>query len=92
MTILELEHEINEFFLNSEKEVDESGNTYKGVYPNAVILTEAQYKDFIKELLHINRDSEFPDGLFIKSICGLKVILSEENLEKPKVVRLHITN
>jgi hypothetical protein len=88
MTIHELEREINQFFLDSEKEVDEQGNRQKGIYPNAVILTENHYKDFVKELLHIDSDAEFPEGLFIKSICGLKVIISSEETMKPRVVRL----
>lgn len=88
MTILELEHEINKFFLDSEKEIDEKGQRQRGVYPNALILTEDQYKTFVKELLHISEDSDFPEGLFIKSICGLKVIISLEDMVKPRVVRL----
>lgn len=88
MTIHELELEINQFFLDSEKEVDEQGNRQKGIYPNAVILTEDHYKHFVKELLHIDSDAEFPEGLFIKSICALKVIISSEETMKPRVVRL----
>jgi hypothetical protein len=88
MTIHELELEINQFFLDSEKEVDEQGNRQKGIYPNAVILTQEHYKDFVKELLHIESDAEFPEGLFIKSICALKVIISSEETMKPRVVRL----
>ena len=88
MTIHELELEINQFFLDSEKEVDDQGNRQKGIYPNAVILTEDHYKNFVKELLHIANDAEFPEGLFIKSICALKVIISSEETMKPRVVRL----
>lgn len=88
MTIHELELEINQFFLDSEKEVDEQGIRQRGMYPNAVLLTEGQYQKFVKELLYISDEAEFPEGLFIKSVCGLKVIISQEDLTKPRVVRL----
>jgi len=88
MTTLELELEINQFFLDSEKEVDENGNRQKGIYPNAVILTENQYKDFIKEILNVESEVDIPNGIFISSICGLKAILSNEDLPKPRVVRI----
>lgn len=88
MTINELELEINHFFLKSEKEVDEFGNHMLGTYPNAVILTEDQYKEFLRELFHVSDSVEIPEGVFINSICGLKTIITKENLEKPKVIRI----
>ena len=88
MTINELEIEINHFFLESEKEIDENGNHMKGVYPNALILTEDQYKEFLRELFHVSSDAEIPEGIFIKAICGLKTIITKECLEKPKVIRI----
>lgn len=88
MTIHDLELEINQFFLDSEKEVDEKGVRQQGVYPNAVLLTEQQYKDFIKEILNVDDEIDIPSGIFISSICGLKAIISEENLDKPKVIRM----
>ena len=88
MTINELEYAINQFYLDSEKELDDNGNHMKGVYPNAVVLTEAQYKDFLKELFHVEGDTEIPEGIFIQSICGLKTIISIEYLEKPIVIKM----
>jgi hypothetical protein len=88
MTIYELELEINQFFLDSEKETDDKGIRQKGIYPNAVILTEAQYKEFLKELFNVSGETQVPDGVFISSICGLKTIISEEDLVKPRVVRM----
>lgn len=90
MTIAELELEKNQFFLDSKKEVDEDGNHLRGVYPNAVILTDSQYKTFLKEIFHISKETEIPDGVFINSICGLKTILTKEDLDKPKVVKLKL--
>jgi hypothetical protein len=86
MTLHELELEINQFFLDSEKEADGNGRTL-GVYPNAVILTQEHYKEFLRELFKTQGDAEIPDGVLISSICGLKVIFSED-VEKPKVVRI----
>lgn len=88
MTIAELELEKNRFFLDSEKELDENGNHLKGVYPNAVILTEHQYKQFLKEIFNIDDNAEIPDGIFINSICGLKPIITSDPIEKPKVIRI----
>lgn len=87
MTIQELESEINKFFLDSEKEVDEKGNRLLGVYPNAVIMTNEHYKVFLKELFHTQDEVEVPEGVFITSICGLKVIFSDE-IEKPRVIKM----
>jgi len=87
MTIQELESEINKFFLDSEKEVDEKGNRLLGVYPNAVIMTNKHYKSFLKELFHTQDEVEVPEGVFITSICGLKVIFSDE-IEKPRVIKM----
>jgi len=87
MTIEELESEINRFFLESEKEVDEKGIRHKGVYPNAVIMTNEHYKNFLKELFHTESSDDIPEGVFISSVCGLKVIFSED-IEKPRVIKM----
>lgn len=87
MTIKELELQINQFFLDSEKETDEKGNFQKGVYPNAVIMTNEHYKNFLKEIFKVESDTEIPDGVLISSICGMKVIFSD-SIEKPKVIRI----
>lgn len=80
-----LEQEINQFFLDSEKESE--GGRALGVYPNAVILTQNHYKDFLRELFKVSGDSEIPNGVIVSSICGLKVIFSED-VDKPKVVKI----
>lgn len=87
MTLHELELQINQFFLDSEKEVDEKGNRQKGVYPNSVIMTKEHYKSFLRELFKTEDDTEIPDGVLISSICGLKVIFSQD-IEIPKVVKI----
>ena len=88
MTIRDLELEINQFFLDSEKETDEKGTRQLGVYPNAVLLTEEQYKEFLKEILNVEDEIDIPSGIFISYICGLKAIISEDDLDKPKVIRI----
>lgn len=87
MTIQELELEINKFYLESEKETDDKGTRQMGVYPNAVMMTDAHYKSFLRELFHTNEEVEIPEGVFITSICGLKVIFSEE-IDKPRVIKI----
>jgi hypothetical protein len=87
MTIQELESQINQFFLDSEKETDDKGTRHLGVYPNAVMMTDAHYKEFLRELFHTNEDAEIPEGVFISSICGLKVIFSDE-INQPRVIRI----
>ena len=88
MTIRDLELEINQFFLDSEKETDEKGTRQLCVYPNAVLLTEEQYKEFLKEILSVEDEIDIPSGIFISSICGLKAIIYEDDLDKPKVIRI----
>jgi hypothetical protein len=86
MTINELELQINQFFLDSEKEADGNGRKL-GVYPNAIILSSLHYKEFLKELFHLSAGEDIPDGVLISSICGLKVIFAED-IEEPRVVRV----
>ena len=57
MTIQELESQINQFFLDSEKETDDKGTRHLGVYPNAVMMTDAHYKEFLRELFHTEEDA-----------------------------------
>lgn len=87
MTIEELESEINRFFLDSEKEVDDKGIRQMGVYPNAVIMTNQHYKNFLKELFHTEDEVDIPEGVFITSVCGLKVIFSDD-IERPRVIKM----
>ena len=87
MTIQELELEINKFFLDSEKDSEGTGTRKIGTYPNAVIMNSTHYKNFLKELFHTEDDVDIPEGVFIGSICGLKVLFSEE-IETPRVIKM----
>ena len=87
MTIQDLELEINKFFLDSEKEINSNETRQQGIYPNSVIMTHSHYKDFLKELFHTSGDLDIPEGIFITSICGLKVIFSDE-IDTPRVIKV----
>jgi hypothetical protein len=87
MTIQDLELEINKFFLDSEKEANTIEKRHQGIYPNSVIMTHSHYKEFLKELFHTSEDVDIPEGVFISSICGLKVIFSDE-IDTPRVIKV----
>ena len=85
MTIKELELEINKFFLDSEKDSQQENTKGTGVYPNSVILTKAQYDNFLKEMFKI--DVDFGNEIVIKSICGLKVIFTDY-IAEPRLIKM----
>jgi hypothetical protein len=84
MTLDELQLKINEFYLESSKD-PESGERIIGTYPNSIILTKGQYKEFLRELFKLEENAEMPDGVLLSSINGLKVFFTEY-LPEPKVI------
>lgn len=84
MNLHELQFKINEFYLDSSKDA-ESGDRLQGIYPNSILLTKEQYKDFLKEIFVLEKDSEIPDGILLSSINGLKVIFTDY-IPEPKVL------
>lgn len=85
MTIRELELQINKFFLDSEKDSQQENAKGVGIYPNSVILTKAQYDNFLKQIFKI--DVDFGDEVVIQSICGLKVIITDY-IAEPRLIRM----
>jgi hypothetical protein len=90
MTLLEIRQKIHEYYLESEKDGLESNKTRtKGEYPNAILLTEEQYKVLLKEMFKLQEDVS--DGVLnevkIMSIEGLKVVFTEY-IEEPKILRI----
>lgn len=77
MDLQQLRFKINEFYLESKNRE----------YPNSLLLTTDQYKDFLKELFKVPDFSGIPDGVFITSIEGLQVVFTEE-LEEPRVLKM----
>lgn len=77
MTLNELKFKINEFYLESK--VRE--------YPNTLLLTKQQYKEFLKEMFNVPDEHEIPEGIFIKSIEGLNVTFTDQ-LDEPRVLKI----
>lgn len=77
MNLEQLRLKINEFYLESKNRE----------YPNSLLLTKDQYKDFLKETFKVPDFSEIPEGVFITSIEGLQVVFTEE-LEEPRVLKM----
>lgn len=89
-TLADIRRKIHEYYLDSEKrEGEESLVRKQGEYPNAVILTEEQYTELIRELFKLSAEVE-DNAIFdikILAIEGLEVIFTEY-IEEPKVIRL----
>ena len=77
MTLEQLRFKINEFYLDSKNRE----------YPNTLLLTKKQYKDFLKELFKVPNEDDIPEGVFIRSIEGLTVTFAEE-LEEPRLLKI----
>jgi hypothetical protein len=77
MDLQALRFKINEFYLESKNRE----------YPNSVLVTNEQYKDFLKEMFRVPDLSEIPEGIFITSIEGLKVVFTDK-LEEPRVLKM----
>lgn len=90
MTLQEVRQKIHEYYLESEKDGLENHKTRtKGEYPNAILLTEEQYKVLLKEMFKLQEDvsDEVLDEVKIMSIEGLKVVFTEY-IEEPKILRI----
>ena len=77
MNLEQLRSKINEFYLESKNRE----------YPNTLLLTQQQYKDFLKELFNVSGEQDIPEGIFIKSIEGLTVAFADELVE-PRVLKM----
>jgi hypothetical protein len=77
MNLEQLRSKINEFYLESKNRE----------YPNTLLLTKQQYKDFLKELFNVSGEQDIPEGIFIKSIEGLTVAFADELVE-PRVLKM----
>lgn len=77
MNLQQLRAKINEFYLESKNRE----------YPNTLLLTKEQYKDFLKEMFNVPDEHDIPEGIFIKSIEGLAVAFADE-LEEPRVLKM----
>jgi hypothetical protein len=77
MDLQALRFKINEFYLESKNRE----------YPNSVLVTNEQYKNFLKEMFKVPDFSDIPEGIFITSIEGLKVVFTDE-LEEPRVLKM----
>ena len=77
MDLQTLRTKINEFYLDSKNRE----------YPNSLLVTKDQYKDFLKETFKVPDFSEIPDGVFITSIEGLQVVFTDDLVE-PRVLKM----
>lgn len=77
MDLQTLRSKINEFYLESKNRE----------YPNSLLVTKDQYKDFLKETFKVPDFSEIPDGVFITSIEGLQVVFTDD-LDEPRVLKM----
>jgi hypothetical protein len=77
MDLQTLRFKINEFYLESKNRE----------YPNSLLVTKDQYKDFLKETFKVPDFSEIPDGVFITSIEGLQVVFTDDLVE-PRVLKM----
>lgn len=90
MTLSEIRQKIHEYYLESEKDGLETNKTRtKGEYPNAILLTEEQYKVLLREMFKLQEDvsDEVLNEVKIMSIEGLKVVFTEY-IEEPKILRI----
>ena len=77
MTLSDLRHKINEFYLESKNRE----------YPNTLLLTKGQYKEFLKEIFNVPEEHDIPEGIFIQSIEGLAVVFTDE-LDEPRILKM----
>jgi hypothetical protein len=75
ITLADIDKLKNQFYLDSEKDG-------LAVRPNAILLTEEQFEDLLKEM-----GVEDEEDVRIESILGMDVILADE-LEYPRLIRL----
>ena len=89
LTLHDIEKLINEYFLESEKPIDEAQVRRAGEYPNTIILTQEHYVKLIKELLRIAEyvDSNVILEVKITSILGLNVMITD-HIDYPRVLKI----
>lgn len=90
MTLSEVRQKIHEYYLESEKDgLENNKSRTKGQYPNAILLTEEQYKVLIREMFKLQEDvsDEALNEVKIMSIEGLKVVFTPY-IEEPKILRI----
>lgn len=90
MKLQDIQTKIHEYFLESEKEgLETQKSRTRGDYPNAIVLTRAQYISLIKEIFKIPENSSDTalEGVKILSIEGLEVIFTEY-IEEPKILKI----
>lgn len=75
ITLADIDKLKNQFYLDSEKDG-------LAVRPNAILLTEEQFEDLLKEM-----GVEGEEDVRIESILGMDVILADE-LEYPRLIKL----
>lgn len=75
ITLADIDKLKNQFYLDSEKDG-------LAVRPNAILLTEEQFEDLLKEM-----GVEDEEDVRIESILGMDVILADE-LEYPRLIKL----
>lgn len=95
MTLKDIDNKVHEFFLESQKPVlqdDGSLISSQGVYPNAIILTPHQYKQFLIEMFELSSETEIPEGVFIKCFSGLTVVIAEDHIGEPKLIKISASN
>jgi hypothetical protein len=88
--LTEIKEKIHKYYLESEKDGLENNKVRsRGEYPNALLLTQDQYKNILKEMFKLqeNVSDEVLLEIKIMSIEGLKVVFTEF-IEEPKVIRM----
>ena len=89
LTLHDIEKLINEYFLESEKPLDEAQVRRAGEYPNTILLTQEQYIKLVKELLKIADyvEADVIMEVKISSILGLNVMITDY-IDYPRVLKI----
>lgn len=89
LTLHDIEKLINEYFLESEKPLDEAQVRRAGEYPNTILLTQDQYVKLVKELLKIADyvEADVIMEVKISSILGLNVMITDY-IDYPRVLKI----
>jgi hypothetical protein len=89
MQLEKIRKKIHEYFLSTEKEGGIQDSRGKGEYPNAILLTEEQYLEILKEMFKLEEEISKETLLQVKilSIEGLEVVFTDW-IQEPKVMRI----
>jgi hypothetical protein len=89
MQLEKIRKKIHEYFLDSEKKEGIQDSRGKGEYPNAILLTEEQYLEILKEMFKLEEEISKELLLQVKvlSIEGLEVVFTDW-IQEPKVMRI----